>query len=231
MAKTIVLLSLLLFITACLPVPLSFVDIRKQTKIGFIVDDAAPKKETVSFTMDEPGIFFQPTLRISGQNVDNVAMSLQAVSNEEISVRLSIEMVKLSSYGGFFPPFIPLFPYMRETLIPSRRDENLKVRVLYFAEKPLENNYHFTNLYLEDGIKRIYPLEQFNLNIAKGKKAFDQILIEFPITNREAEDKILRLETIKSDRQTFAPVSGKLKLYKSWDKEWMFFGGFICINC
>ena len=231
MAKIFVLLPILLFIVSCFPVPLSFVDIRKQTNIGFITKNTSPKKEKISFTMDEPGIFFQPTLKISGQNVDNIAMSLQAVSNEEISVRLSIEMLKLSSYGGLFPPFIPLFPYMRETLIPSRRDENLKVRVFYFAEKPLANSYHFTNLYLEDGIKRIYPLDKFDLHIAKGKKAFDQISIEFPITNREAEGKVLHLETIKSDIQTFSPVSGKLKLYKSWNKEWVFFGGFICINC
>lgn len=230
MAKVPVILLSLLILASCIPVPLSDVDIRKETGLGFAADDLSPKKETVSFTCNKPGVTFQPTLKISGYEQNNIKLSLTAVSNEEMYVAVSVETIKLQSYWGIFPPFIPLFPYVSDTLIPSQRDENFKVRIFYSAREPQEN-YRLADMYLEDGIKKIYPLEKFDLKIAKGGKESELLSIEFPITNREAEGKILHLDTIRSDSQRFSPVSGELKLFKSWNKTWTFFGGFICINC
>lgn len=230
--KKLFLLLCAICLNSCVPIPLSAVVMESSTDLGFASGSIVNKKETSYSNNNSPYVFFQPEIRRKNYSNYKVKASLPLINNDEIYVGINAALVDSSCYEGIFPLLMPLFPYMSCPHGERRWDKNVAFSIYWKIKQPLSRQYYFSDMYIDVDGKKIYPLTPFQLTFS-GKEKGDKFGedIEFPLSYSDIEGKVLHIGAIRSDKQNYMPVTGTLQLYKTYNKSWTFFGGFICLNC
>lgn len=220
------------YLSSCVPIPISGVSMESSTDLGFESETVVKKKEVTYSSNNSPYVFFQPEIRRINYSNYKVNSSLPLVNNDEIYVGINASSIDSSCYEGIFPMFMPLFPYMSCPHGEERWDKNVVFKVYRKIKQPLHQQYYFSDMYIDVDGKKVYPLSPFQLTVSRKEKNNEIVEnVEFPLSYSDIEGKVLHIETIRSDKQNYTPISRTLQIYKMYCKSWTFFGGFICLNC